>query len=428
MTMIHAQQNPPHKEIAMKTKAVRLYGKNDLRYEEFELRALRKGELLARVVTDSLCMSTHKAMLQGSDHRCVPGDIAERPVITGHEFCAVVEAVGTDVEGWAAGDIFTVQPKMYIDGALCGPGYSFPEYGGDATHIIVPKEALEGGYLLPFRADAHYKASLAEPISCLASALDAHWHLASDEKTHQMGLKPGGSLAILAGCGPMGLGAVQVAMAMPEPPARIVVTDIDEARRARAGRLFPGNGTTRTKLAFVNTKSMPEAELAGYAGGVGFDDILVMAPVPAVLETADRIAGEDCCINFFAGPTSKSFYAPVNFYDVHYRQKHIIGTSGGAVSDMRKALRLIESGTVDPSLMITHIGGLDSAASATMHLPEIPGGKKLIYCGIEMELTAIEDFKEKGERSPLFRDLYEICAQNDMLWCPQAERYLLSHA
>ena len=45
----------------MKTKAVRLYGKNDLRFEEFELPPIKDDEILAKVVSDSLCMSSYKA-------------------------------------------------------------------------------------------------------------------------------------------------------------------------------------------------------------------------------------------------------------------------------------------------------------------------------------------------------------------------------
>ena len=47
----------------MKIKAVRLYGKEDLRFEEFELRDIQDDEILAQVMTDSLCMSSYKAML-----------------------------------------------------------------------------------------------------------------------------------------------------------------------------------------------------------------------------------------------------------------------------------------------------------------------------------------------------------------------------
>ena len=56
----------------MKTKAVRIYGKKDLRLEEFELPEMKENEILAQVISDSICMSSHKAALQGAEHKRVP--------------------------------------------------------------------------------------------------------------------------------------------------------------------------------------------------------------------------------------------------------------------------------------------------------------------------------------------------------------------
>ena len=81
----------------MKTKAVRLYGKSDLRLEEFELPQIKENEILARVVSDSICMSSYKAAIQGEDHKRVPNDIKENPVIIGHEFSGEVVEVGEKV-------------------------------------------------------------------------------------------------------------------------------------------------------------------------------------------------------------------------------------------------------------------------------------------------------------------------------------------
>ena len=74
----------------MKTKAVRIYGKKDLRLEEFELPELKDDEILASVISDSICMSSHKAALQGADHKRVPDDIHINPTIIGHEFAGVI--------------------------------------------------------------------------------------------------------------------------------------------------------------------------------------------------------------------------------------------------------------------------------------------------------------------------------------------------
>ena len=42
----------------MKTKAVRLHAANDLRLDEFELPEIKEDEMLVKVVSDSICMST----------------------------------------------------------------------------------------------------------------------------------------------------------------------------------------------------------------------------------------------------------------------------------------------------------------------------------------------------------------------------------
>ena len=76
----------------MKTKAVRLYGKNDLRLEEFELPKIKDNEILAKVVCDSICMSSYKASHEADIHKRVPRDIAQRPVIIGHEFAGELVA------------------------------------------------------------------------------------------------------------------------------------------------------------------------------------------------------------------------------------------------------------------------------------------------------------------------------------------------
>ncbi|MBN1159246.1 MAG: L-sorbose 1-phosphate reductase, partial [Bacteroidales bacterium] len=83
---------------------------------------------------------------------------------------------------------------------------------------------------------------------------------------------------------------------------------------------------------------------------------------------------------------------------------------------------------LDPAGLVTHIGGLDAVIETTMHLPEIPGGKKLIYTNISLPLTAISEFKKKGKEDPLFRELATIVERNKGLWSVKAEEYLLSHA
>ena len=161
-------------------------------------------------------------------------------------------------------------------------------------------------------------------------------------------------------------------------------------------------------------------------GGEGYDDVFVFAPVSQVIEQADQLLAFDGCLNFFAGPADPQFSAKLNFYNVHYAFTHIVGTSGGNTDDIKESLEMMENG-LDPSGLITHIGGLDPVPKATLNLPHIPGGQKLIHTHMEMPLTAISDFRDLGKNHPLFRDLAEICDRYDGLWSVEAEELLLKH-
>ena len=245
-----------------------------------------------------------------------------------------------------------------------------------------------------------------------------------------MGIKEGGNLAILAGAGPMGMGAIDYAIHCDRKPGLLVVTDIDQARLDRAASIYTvedaaANGV---KLVYANTRENAVETLMALTDGKGYDDVMVFAPVPAVIEQGDAILAFDGCLNFFAGPTNPKLSANFNFYEVHYGAHHIVGTSGGNTDDMIESLEMIAAGKLHPEGMITHVGGLDAVIDTTMNLPKIPGGKKLIYPNISMELTAIDDFAKKGETDPMFKDLAEICARHNMLWSEEAEKYLLAHA
>ena len=98
------------------------------------------------------------------------------------------------------------------------------------------------------------------------------------------------------------------------------------------------------------------------------------------------------------------------------------------LDDMREVLEMMSRGLLDPSILITHICGLDAAGETTLDLPKIPGAKKLIYTGISLPLTAISDFAEKGRSDPLFAKLHELTAATNGLWNAQAEKYLLENA
>ena len=417
----------------MKTKAVRIHGANDLRLEEFDLPEMKDDEILAEIISDSVCMSSHKAALQGAAHKRVPNDVAENPTILGHEFCGRLVKVGKKwADQFKAGEKFSIQPALNYKGSQDAPGYSFRTIGGDATYVVIPNEVMEMGCLLKYTHEAYFYGSLAEPVSCIIGAYHAHYHTTLGSYVHKMGIVPGGKMAILAAAGPMGLEAIDYAIHNEEiRPSLVVVTDIDDVKLARAASLFTVEDAKKNgvELHYINTKNMadPVGELKKIAGG-GYDDVLVFAPVKPVVEMGDQLLGRDGCLDFFAGPTRTDFTAEFNFYNVHYNATHIVGTSGGNTDDMKEAIDLMSRGVINPAAMITHVGGMNAVIDTVMNLPSIPGGKKLIYTHIDLPLTAIADFEEAGKSDPIFAELDKIVKNNNGLWCAEAEKYLLENA
>jgi L-sorbose 1-phosphate reductase len=422
----------------MKTTALRLYGENDLRLETFDLPEIRPNEILVEIVTNSICMSSHKAAQQGTKHKRVPNDAAEHPTIVGHEFAGRIVQVGAEYQhAWEPGQLFGIQPAInYPDapvGILSAPGYSYQYIGGNATYAIVPRDVLEMDCLLPYSGDAFFKASLSEPMSCIIGAMHAQYHVQPGTYEHKMGIVEGGNLGLLAGCGPMGLGLIDYLLHGPTQPSVLVVTDIDEARIARAKELFPPEDARAcgVKLVFLNTaKQDLVQEVNALTDGKMMNDVFVFAPIPAVFEQAQSILGFEGSLNFFAGPTDTTLSAKLNIYDVHYNYHKVLGTSGGNTDDMREALDLMSHGQINPASMITHIGGITAAADAILHLPDIPGGKKLIYTGFDMPLVAIADLERLGAETDgplgeLYRAAAPIVARHKGLWSAEAERLLL---
>ena len=414
----------------MKVEGVRMYGAKDIRLEEFDLPDIKEDEVLLKVMSDSICMSTWKEVKLGSGHIRVPDNIHEKPVIIGHELSGRIAKVGAKwADEYKEGERFVVLPG--IPGQMGAPGYSYEFFGGAATYCIVPNDVIEKGCLLHYEGDSFFEVSVSEPMYCIIGGYKANYHTKPETHEHFIGTKEGGNIAILGGCGPMGLGAVSYALATEQKPKMVVVTDIDDERLDRARSVISEQEAEEkgVELHYINTAQMEDEakELLDLTGGEGYHDVFVYAPVRQIAETGNRIMAFDGCMNLFAGPADSGFSAEMNLYDAHYRNTKILGSSGGIKTDLLEALDLISQKKVKPAVMITHIGGLDAYADTTLHLPEIPGGKKLIYTQFHMPLTAIEDFRKMGEEEPLFARLADVCDRHNGLWNKEAEDILLNY-
>lgn len=416
----------------MKARAARLYGANDIRVEEFEMPEITEKELLVKMVSNSICMSTHKAAILGKNHKRVPETVSEKPVITGHEWAGEVIQVGSMwKDKYSIGDKVSIQPALYYGGTPHAPGYSYEYCGGNTTHCIIPWEFIEFGCVLKYDGENFSNASLAEPMSCIIGSYHANYRMEGYTYVPQMGIKEGGNLALLAAAGPMGLGAIDYALHCDRKPGRLVVVDINEERLETAKRVLPveeaaANGV---ELHYVNSAELddPYQYLMDLTDGKGYDDTYVYVPVKSVVALADDILGKNGCLNFFAGPTDTQFKGEVNLYKVHYSGTHVIGSTGGSTADMQESLDMTAEGKINPAVMITHVGGLDVVPETVLNLPNIPGGKKLIYTHVDMPLIDIRDFSDLAAKDDRYKELEVILDKTDRIWSLEAEQYVIAN-
>ncbi len=414
----------------METKAIRLYGVDDIRLDTFELPPIKEDEILVKIVSDSICMSTWKTLKQGAAHKRVPNDVYNNPIIIGHEFAGDIVEVGTKWQGqFKPGQKFAQQPA--IPGQMESPGYSYQWCGGAATYCIFPNDIIEAGCIWTFEGDSYFAASVAEPMCCVISGYHTNYHTEPGNYNHVMGTKTDGNVIILGGCGPMGLGAISYALTYDNKPKRLVVTDISDDRIERAKQVISEQEAKEhgVELIYVNTAKMEDEKegLMEIAEGHGYDDVFVYVAYQNVCELGDAILAYDGNLSLFAGPTDPNFKANMNLYNSHYSRTRILGSTGGTIGDMKEAIEKDAKGLIKTAVMITHIGGIDSVINAITNLPTIPGGKKLTYTHVKMPLTAIADFEELGKDNELYAKLHEACKKNNGLWNSEAEQILLAN-
>ncbi len=416
----------------MKTKAVRLYGADDLRLEEFELPEIKDDEILVKIISDSICMSTYKLLRQGKAHKRCPQDVDVNPIIIGHEFAGDIVKVGKKWQDeFKVGEKYALQPALNYQGKLDSPGYSYKFFGGAATYCVIPQEVMELGCLLHYDGDNYFDASLGEPMSCVIGGYNIMYHTNKVNYDHAMGIKEGGNVLILGGCGPMGLGAIEYPLVAGNRPKKVVVTDVDNGRISRAKELITPEFAKENgvELTYFNPTESSDVygDLMAISEGKGYDDVFVYVPIKELCELGDKLMAFDGCMNFFAGPSNSDFTANINLYNCHYTSTHILGSTGGNTDDLKEAIKLAEEKKLHTAVMVSHICGIDAIADTTAKLPEIRAGKILGYTQFDLPLTSIDEFEEKGKTDPLFAKLSESVKANNGLWNGDAEKILLAH-
>ena len=210
-------------------------------------------------------------------------------------------------------------------------------------------------------------------------------------------LKPGGKSWFVGAAGPMGRMHVQKAIQSVDYPKTIVCTDISDERLNDLKFSFEEEAASKG-IDFICLNPVNKEE---YTSGMetfkaeGFDDIIILAPVPAVIADAATYLAPKGVMNIFAGvPRGKT--AGVDFTPIYSDGSRIIGHSASTIENMRFMLELAETNQLSPNRSVAAIGSLDASRDGLKAVAEtVYPGKIVIYPHIkDLPLTAITDLED----------------------------------
>jgi len=305
------------------------------------------GEVVVRVGANTVC---------GTDLRILRGEKSKGVnlgVVLGHEWAGYVEALGEGVTGFQPGDLVSMPPSVSC--GVCGPCRRGHEHLCESVHLVgydidgglgeymrIPREAIARGQLV--MADPHLdpaQLALAEPISCCLNGMDNYRVEVGD-------------VVVIIGAGPIGL--IHLQLARIAGARAVVVSDPSATRRDSADRL----GATVT---VDPTGEDLAAIVRGLTGDEGADVAVLCIGVAALVNDCLNLVRKRGRVSIFAGLAGEG-WSNIAANLIHYREITVVGASNSSREAFGRAVRLIESATIDTKSLVTHRFGLSKAAEA----------------------------------------------------------------
>lgn len=375
------------------------------------------NQLLARVDAAGVCTSNLKLIAQGADHTYLNGWNLERwPIILGDEGSITVMRVGAALAGrFRPGERYCVQPAVdvppilhrerYRDGAAgmtkCAVGYTLP--GHLAEYMLIQEEVIEGRCLLPLPGPGvpYFAASMAEPISCVMSAQERSFHFHKEgplaERRVEKGLLPGG-VTVVSGAGVMGRMQAELALRF-RPRVLLVVDVLDERLRMVERDIGARAAAAGVRLVCVNPPAL-EGALKAESGGRGADDLILAVGIRGVQQHALGLLAHGGAANLFGGLPRGEHMLELDSLAVHYREIHLVGSSGGEPSDLANALAAIADGSIDAGHYVAAVGCLEDAVEVLKMVKDARlEGRAILYPhALRLPLRAVEGWSGDDER------------------------------
>ncbi|AVT35489.1 zinc-dependent dehydrogenase [Plantactinospora sp. BB1] len=329
-------------------KAVRFHAPGDVRIEDVPEPTPGPGDVKIRVRNCSTCGTDVKISKFGHHH-------IHPPRVMGHEIAGEVVQTGSEVTGWAPGD--RVQVIAAIPCGTCpecrrgrmtvcpnqeSMGYHYE--GGFAQYLVVPAKvlAVDGLNRIPDGV-GFAEASVAEPLACVLNGQEL------------AGVGPGDDVVVV-GSGP--IGCLHVRLARARGAARVFLVELNRERLEMAAALV------HPDAAICGSEVDPVDEVLKLTDGRGADVIITAAASGAAQEQAVQMAARQGRISFFGGLPKDNPIISLDSNLVHYRELTIVGANGSSPAHNAEALRLIATGSVPVSDLITHRLPLERAIDA----------------------------------------------------------------
>lgn len=211
-------------------------------------------------------------------------------------------------------------------------------------------------------------------------------------------LKKGGRAWFVGAGGPMGRMHVQRAIEFADGPTTMVCTDVSDLRLGELCNSFEPEARSKgIEWVCINPNNKEEyARIMAPYFQKGFDDIIMLVPVPPVISDAGQHLAPGGVMNVFAG-VARGTMVNLDLSDSYLKDNRVIGHSASVMSDMQLVLTKWNDNQLSPNRSVAAIGSLSAARDGLKAVKETTyAGKVVIYPNIkEFPLTALADLKDK---------------------------------
>ncbi len=269
------------------------------------------------------------------------------PLVLGHEASGIVEEVGVDVDNLKTGQ------RVLIPAVLTCGKCRFCRMGREniCADMKMLGNHFDGAYAEYLAVPAKDVLDLPESIpledaSIIADALSTPYHAVKNRAK----VKPG-DVVVVFGCGGVGINAVQLAAAV---GAYVIAVDINESKLDWATKLGAAKTINATKVERVSK------EIKKMTGG-GADIAMEVIGNPKTIEEAFdsvRIGGRLCVVGYTHEKIS------IVAGKIMFKELEIVGSLGCPPGEYVPLIRMVESGQIDVTRLVTHRFDLEDIQGA----------------------------------------------------------------